>query len=69
MDLDFYFPTVLDESHVSQGKPNPEIYLKVAEALKYPPAQCVVFEDSISGVKSAQDAGCKVVGVIDNPLC
>lgn len=59
-----YFQTILDESHVSKGKPNPEIYLKVAEALAFEPQNCVVFEDSISGVQAGKAAGCKVVGVL-----
>ena len=58
-----YFDVILDESNVNHGKPNPEIYLKVAAKLQYPPEQCIVFEDSLSGVASAQAAGCKVVGV------
>jgi HAD superfamily hydrolase (TIGR01509 family) len=58
-----YFTTALDESSVTQGKPNPEIYQKVAAALNFPPEQCVVFEDSLSGVEAAQRAGCKVVGI------
>lgn len=59
-----YFQTILDESHVDKGKPNPEIYIKVAKALGFPTEKCVVFEDSLSGVQSARDAGCKVVGVM-----
>lgn len=58
-----YFTTILDQSDVEHGKPNPEIYLKVAERLGFPPQQCIVFEDSLSGVESAQRAGAKVVGV------
>ena len=58
-----YFQTILDESFVNKGKPDPEIYLKTAEALGYDPKDCVVLEDSISGVKSAKAAGCKVVGI------
>src|SRR5579871_436705 len=37
-----FFETILDESHVSHGKPNPEIYVNCAAALKLPPAQCIV---------------------------
>jgi beta-phosphoglucomutase len=59
-----YFKTVLDDSFVSQGKPNPEIYLKTAKAIGLDPALCVVFEDSLSGVKAGKAAGCKVVGVM-----
>ena len=58
-----YFSTILDESFVSKGKPDPEIYLKTAAALGFPPAQCVVLEDSLSGVKAGKGAGCKVVGI------
>jgi beta-phosphoglucomutase len=55
--------TILDESYVERGKPDPEIYLKTAAALHYPPAQCIVFEDSLSGVKAGKAAGCKVVAI------
>lgn len=58
-----YFPTILDDSFVEHGKPNPEIYIKCAAALNYNPAHCVVFEDSLSGVAAGKAAGCKVVGV------
>ena len=62
-NLEKYFTTILDESNVEHGKPNPEIYLKVAAALNFPPQQCIVFEDSLSGVAAALAAGTKVVGV------
>lgn len=58
-----YFKTILDESFVSKGKPNPEIYLKTAAALGFDPKNCVVFEDSLSGVAAGKAAGCKVVGI------
>jgi beta-phosphoglucomutase len=58
-----YFSVILDESNVEHGKPNPEIYLKVAATLGYEANRCIVFEDSLSGVESARRAGAKVVGV------
>jgi HAD superfamily hydrolase (TIGR01509 family) len=58
-----YFSTILDESFVDVGKPDPEIYLKTAAALGYAPKDCLVIEDSISGVKSGKAAGCKVLGI------
>jgi beta-phosphoglucomutase-like phosphatase (HAD superfamily) len=58
-----YFPVILDEAFVDHGKPNPEIYLKVAAALNMDPQNCIVFEDSLSGVTAGKSAGCKVVGV------
>lgn len=58
-----YFTTVLDESYVKNGKPEPEIYLKTAAAINYDPKNCVVIEDSLSGVLSARGAGAKVIGI------
>lgn len=57
------FGTILDETFVSKGKPDPEIYLKTCAALGLAPAQCIVIEDSLSGVAAAQAAGCSVVGI------
>jgi len=58
-----YFPIILDETSIRQGKPDPEIYLKTADQLALPPDRCVVFEDSLSGIEAARRAGCRVVGV------
>ena len=46
---------------VKFSKPNPEIYLKAAHALNIEPSECLVFEDSHSGIKAALDAGMEVV--------
>jgi beta-phosphoglucomutase len=56
-----FFQTILDENFVEKGKPNPEIYLKTAQALQIPAEQCVVLEDSLSGVTAGKSAGCKVI--------
>ena len=61
--IERFFPVILDDSFVTKGKPDPQIYLKSAEALGIRPDRCVVFEDSLSGVTAAKRAGCKVVGV------
>jgi beta-phosphoglucomutase len=58
-----YFQTILDDSFVTEGKPNPQIYLKSAEALGFEPSNCIVIEDSLSGVTAGKRAGCKVIGV------
>lgn len=39
------------------GKPAPDIYLQAAKMLRLKPTECVVVEDSISGLQSAQSAG------------
>ncbi|HCW06720.1 MAG TPA: HAD family phosphatase [Cytophagales bacterium] len=61
--IEKFFPVILDESHVTHGKPNPEIYINCAAALNFHPSQVVVFEDSLSGVAAGKAAGCHVVGV------
>lgn len=63
LDLRHYFDAFLHSAHVSKGKPDPEIYLKAAEQLNVDPECCVVFEDSVAGVKAGLNAGMKVVGV------
>lgn len=45
------------------GKPDPEIFLKTAEALHIAPENCIVFEDSIAGVRAGKAAGMKVVAL------
>ncbi|MEM9675091.1 MAG: HAD family phosphatase [Bacteroidota bacterium] len=58
-----YFPTIIDSTMVTNGKPHPEVYLKSAKALGVKPAQCIVFEDAILGIQAGKNAGMKVVGV------
>lgn len=61
--IERYFDIILDENSIIKGKPDPEIYLKTARALGKEPSHCVVFEDSISGIQAAINAGTKVVGL------
>jgi beta-phosphoglucomutase family hydrolase len=63
LNLRPYFDAFLHEADVSEGKPSPEIYLKAAERLDTEPKSCVVFEDSVAGVKAGLNAGMKVVAV------
>lgn len=63
LDLRHYFDAFLHSAHVSKGKPDPEIYLKAANQLNVKPDSCVVFEDSVAGVKAGLNAEMKVVAV------
>jgi len=49
---------------VAQGKPHPEPYLRGAEILGLPPADCAVIEDSGSGTKAGRAAGCTVIATL-----
>jgi beta-phosphoglucomutase len=56
--------SVLASEDVKKHKPDPEVYLRSAANLNMDPSDCVVFEDSFSGVTAALNAGMKVVGVL-----
>lgn len=56
----------LASEDVTKHKPDPEIYLKTAQNLSVEVENCVVFEDSFSGVSAAKNAGMKVVGVLSS---
>jgi len=51
-----------DDTH---GKPHPEPYLVTAGLLGVEPADCLVFEDSVTGCIAAKAAGMKLVAVPD----
>lgn len=57
------FGAIIDGNNVINGKPHPEVFLKGAKALGLKPSECLVFEDSIAGVKAAKQAGMASVGV------
>jgi beta-phosphoglucomutase len=58
-----YFDIILNDTFVTHSKPHPEIYLKCAQALGLPNRQCIVIEDSLSGVEAGKAAGSKVIGI------
>lgn len=57
------FDVIITGDEVSNSKPDPEGYLKAAHSLGLDPRRCVVFEDSLQGVKAGKAAGAFVVGV------
>lgn len=57
------FKVTISANDVMKGKPDPEPYLITAKKLGFQPNECVVIEDSRSGVLSAKAAGCYCIGV------
>jgi HAD superfamily hydrolase (TIGR01509 family) len=57
------FEVVVTGDAVSQGKPHPEPYLKAAALLGIDPGDAVAIEDSNTGARSAESAGCRVLVV------
>lgn len=56
---------IITTKEVSRGKPYPDIYLFAAKEACIQTNECLVFEDSPNGVKSAFQAGCQVVMIPD----
>jgi HAD superfamily hydrolase (TIGR01509 family) len=60
---DSSFRVVVTGDNVSRGKPHPEPYLEAARLLGVAPEDCVAIEDSETGTRSAEEAGCGVLVV------
>ena len=58
-----YFRAVVDGHQAILPKPHPDIYLRAATLLKVAPANCIVIEDSPTGVAAAKAAGMRVIGI------
>ena len=57
------FDAVISVDDVERGKPEPDIYLLAARRLGVSPAECLAFEDSLTGVRAAHAAGMRVVAI------
>jgi HAD superfamily hydrolase (TIGR01509 family) len=49
--------TIVTGDMVSRGKPSPEIYLLCCQNLGLEPAECLIIEDSMNGLRSGRAAG------------
>ncbi len=65
LDINKMFDFVISGDDIKHGKPHPEGYQKVCQALKEKPEDCIVLEDSLNGVASGFSAGCEVIMVLD----
>ncbi|GET32824.1 beta-phosphoglucomutase [Prolixibacter bellariivorans] len=61
--LTHMFDAIIDGNSVSKAKPDPEVFLKGAEALSVESGDCVVFEDAQAGIEAARNAGMHVIGI------
>ena len=58
-----YFDVIIDGTKVSNAKPDPEVFLKAAEALDVTAEECIVFEDAEAGIEAAINGGFNSVGI------
>ena len=59
------FDVVVAGDDVTHGKPHPEPYEKAAALLGLKPSECIAIEDSTTGLRSAEAAGCLPLGIVN----
>ena len=62
------FDAILTSEDFAESKPSPDCYLRAAARFGVEPASCVVFEDSINGLRSGRAAKMFVVGLVTTNL-
>mgnify|MGYP000161475257 CR=1 FL=1 len=63
-----FFDARISGDAVTRCKPDPEIYLKAAEALDVTPGECIVFEDAKAGIEAARRAGAERIVALATTL-
>jgi HAD superfamily hydrolase (TIGR01509 family) len=67
--LPFFDPHIFSASQIARGKPAPDLFQFAARRLGAPPRECLVVEDSTTGVEAAIAAGMPVVGFSGGGHC
>ena len=65
-DLNKYFKGKISGADLKASKPHPEIFIKAAKIAGFYKKECLVIEDSVSGVKAAKSGGFDVFGYIEH---
>lgn len=65
MNIEEVFDLITRKEDVQNKKPNPEIYNKIMQHYNAKPEECLIFEDSYTGVLASNNAGIEVVNVYD----
>ena len=60
-----YFDTIVDGTHVTKAKPDPEVFLIAASQLEVKSENCIVFEDAVAGIEAANAASMVSIGIGD----
>ena len=58
-----FFDVIVDGNQIVNSKPDPEVFLKGSKALGVLPENCVVFEDSDSGIQAAKAAKMTAIAI------
>ena len=60
-----FFDAIIDGNDISASKPDPEVFLKAADALSQRPSSCLVVEDAAAGIEAAVRGGFDSAGIGD----
>ena len=61
-----YFDSIVAGCEEIKGKPYPDIFLSAAVELKVNPADCLVIEDTLHGVRAAHNGGMDTFAIFDD---
>ena len=64
--LPFFENKIFSCYKLQKWKPDPAVFLWAAETMGFMPEECVVIEDSISGVRAAKAGGFDVFGYVEH---
>jgi beta-phosphoglucomutase len=63
-----YFDYIVDAKTVEKSKPDPEVFIKAAEAIGIEPKYCIGIEDAAAGIVAIKAAGMYAIGVGDEEV-
>jgi beta-phosphoglucomutase family hydrolase len=63
LGIEHYFQGIVAAEDVTEGKPNPQVFLLAAKKLEVKPENCFVIEDAVAGVIAAKRAGMHCIAV------
>jgi beta-phosphoglucomutase len=66
--LEESFMSIVDGTRIVKAKPDPEVFTKAADDMGVSYSECIVFEDAITGVQAAKNAGMKAIGIGDSDV-
>ncbi|MGE3831459.1 MAG: HAD family hydrolase [Parvibaculaceae bacterium] len=64
-----YSPRLFSAERVAKGKPAPDVYLHAAREVGAAPPDCLVVEDTVTGVTAGKAAGMTVIGFLGGSHC